>query len=256
MSERNRVHPDAVAHWIAGAERVVALTGAGISTDSGIPDYRGPQGLWTRNPKAEQLSSLRHYLGDPEVRELAWQSRVASPVWSAQPNRAHHALVELERQGRLHALITQNVDELHQAAGTDPAKVIEVHGTMHRVVCWDCGEKAPMERALARVRNGEADPACRSCGGILKSDTISFGQALDPATIDRAFAAAEAADVLVCVGTSLQVYPVASVVPRAKSVGARIVIVNGQPTGMDALADAVLLGPIAELLPWICGIEP
>ena len=242
-----------VRGWIAKAERVVALTGAGISTDSGIPDFRGPQGVWTRNPKAEKLSDIRYYMSDPEVRRLSWQSRLENPAWNARPNAGHHALVELERRGKLHALITQNIDELHQQAGNSPEKVIEVHGTLRQVVCMSCGERAPMERALARVRAGEADPPCRSCGGILKSATISFGQALVPEVIDRAMQAAGEADVLLAVGSSLQVYPIAGAVPLAKRAGARLVIVNAEPTPFDDLADAVFNGSISAVLPRLLG---
>jgi NAD-dependent deacetylase len=239
--------------WIEGAQRVVALTGAGISTDSGIPDFRGPQGLWTKNPKAERLSDIRYYMSDPEVRRLSWQSRLEHPAWSAQPNRGHLALVELERRGKLHALITQNIDELHQLAGNSREKVIEVHGTVRQVVCMDCGERAPMEKALARVRAGEADPPCRSCGGILKSATISFGQALVPGVIDRAMQAASEAQVLLAVGSTLQVYPVAGAVPAAKAAGAKLVIVNAEPTAFDDLADAIFNEPISEVLPKLVG---
>ena len=238
--------------WIEKARRVVVLTGAGISTDSGIPDFRGPQGVWTKNPKAEQLSDIRYYMSDPEVRRLSWQSRLEHTAWQARPNAGHQALVELERRGKLHALITQNIDELHQVAGNSPEKVIEVHGTMRKVVCMSCGERAPMEKALARVRAGEADPPCRSCGGILKSATISFGQALVPEVIDRAMQAAGEAEVLLAVGTSLQVYPIAGAVPLAKRAGARVVIVNGEPTPFDGLADAVLNDSISAVLPALC----
>jgi len=241
-----------VRGWIGKARRVVVLTGAGISTDSGIPDFRGPQGVWTRNPKAEKLSDIRFYMSDPEVRRLSWQSRLEHTAWQAQPNAGHQALVELERRGKLHALITQNIDELHQVAGNSPEKVIEVHGTMRKVVCMSCGERAPMEKALARVRAGEADPPCRSCGGILKSATISFGQALVPEVIDRAMQAAGEAEVLLAVGTSLQVYPIAGAVPLAKRAGARVVIVNGEPTPFDGLADAVLNDSISVVLPALC----
>jgi NAD-dependent deacetylase len=241
-----------VKTWIGKAQRIVALTGAGISTESGIPDYRGPQGVWTKNPAAEVQSTLQNYLADPKVREAAWRSRLSSPAWTAQPNRGHLALVELERRGKLHALITQNIDELHQIAGNSADRIIEVHGTMRRVMCWGCGQRTPMTDVLQRVRDGEADPACRACGGILKSDTISFGQALVPAVIGRAMSAAAEADVLLAIGSSLQVYPVAGAVPLARDAGARIVIMNNQPTPMDSLADAVLAGPIGELLPAVC----
>jgi NAD-dependent deacetylase len=242
-----------VRAWIDAAQRVVALTGAGISTDSGIPDFRGPQGVWTKNPKAEKLSDIRYYMSDPEVRRLSWQSRLANPAWQAQPNAGHLALVELEQRGKLHALITQNIDELHQQAGNSPEKVIEVHGTMRKVVCMSCGERAAMEKALARVRAGEEDPSCRTCGGILKSATISFGQQLVPEVIDRAMQAAGEAEVLLAVGTSLQVYPIASVVPLAKRAGARVVIVNAEPTPMDELADAVFNDSISAVLPRLLG---
>jgi len=242
-----------VSRWIREAQRIVALTGAGISTDSGIPDFRGPQGVWTTNPKAEKLSDIRYYMSDPEVRRLSWQSRLEHPAWSARPNAGHLALVELERRGKLHALITQNIDELHQLAGNSPDKVIEVHGTMREVVCMSCDERAPMEKALARVRAGEEDPPCRSCGGILKSATISFGQQLVPEVIDRAMQAAAEADLFLSVGTSLQVYPIAGAVQVAKRAGARLVIVNAEPTPFDDMADAVFSKSISEVLPAIVG---
>lgn len=244
---------ETVRAWVDDAQRVVALTGAGISTDSGIPDFRGPQGVWTKNPKAEKLSDIRYYMSDPEVRRLSWQSRLEHSAWRAQPNAGHRALAALESRGRLHALITQNIDELHQAAGSAPEKVIEVHGTMRKVVCMSCGERAPMEKALARVQAGEADPPCRSCGGILKSATISFGQQLVPEVIDRAMQAAAAADLFLSVGTSLQVYPIAGAVQIAKRAGARLVIVNAEPTPFDDLADAVFNESISEVLPKLLG---
>ena len=244
-----RVVIDRVRAWIDAADAVTVLTGAGISTDSGIPDFRGPQGVWTKNPAAEKASTLEHYLGDPEVRKQAWRNRLTSPAWQAEPNAGHRALVELERRGKLHTLVTQNIDELHQRAGADPAKVVEIHGTMRQVVCWDCGERAPMERALERVRNGEEDPPCRSCGGILKSATISFGQSLVPEDLARAEQAALACDLLLAVGSSLTVYPAAAMVPIAKQAGAVVVIVNAEPTPFDGIADAVLHEPISEVLP-------
>jgi NAD-dependent deacetylase len=244
-----------VREWVGAAERIVALTGAGISTDSGIPDFRGPNGVWTKDPAAEKTATLANYLGDPEVRRTSWVNRVTSPAWTAEPNAGHRALVELERRGKLLALVTQNIDELHQRAGQDPERVIEVHGTMRRYQCWGCGDTGPMEVMLERVRAGDPDPACQTCGGIVKSATISFGQPLVPAVIDRALRVAEAADLLLAVGSSLQVYPAANVVPRARAAGARVVIVNGQPTEMDHLAHALLIGPIGELLPRVVGLS-
>ncbi len=240
---------DTVRAWIAAARRIVVLTGAGISTDSGIPDFRGPQGVWTKNPGAEKMATLQHYLADPDVRRRAWQSRLESPAWHARPNAGHHALVALERLGTLDTLITQNVDGLHQLAGSSPGRIVEIHGTLREVVCLSCGARAPMDTALARVRAGEQDPACRSCGGILKSATISFGQALVEADLLRAQHAARRADLLLAIGTTLSVWPVAGVVPAAKNAGARVVIVNAAPTDMDEMADAVFREPISEVLP-------
>jgi len=237
------------------AKRIVVLTGAGISTESGIPDFRGPQGVWTKDPRAEKLSNIHYYVADPEVRRKSWQSRLAHPAWSARPNAGHAAIVELERHGKLHALITQNIDGLHQKAGNSPERVIEVHGTVHKVVCLSCGRKGPMQATLERVRSGESDPACKDCGGILKSDTISFGQALVPEVIERAMQAAAEADLLLSVGTSLKVYPIAGAVPAAKHAGARVVIVNAEPTPFDGIADAVLRDSIGETLPRIVGMS-
>ena len=244
---------ETVRSWIDAAERVVALTGAGISTDSGIPDFRGPLGVWTRNPGAEKLATLQHYLADPDVRRRAWRSRLESPAWQAKPNAGHLALVTLERRRKLHALITQTVDGLHLAAGSSPERVIEIHGTLREVLCLDCGERTPTERVLARVHAGEADPPCRSCGGILKTATISFGQGLVAGDLARSARAARSSDLLLAVGTKLSVWPIASVVPVAKEAGARVVIVNAEPTEMDELADAVLRGSISELLPRVVG---
>lgn len=244
---------DMVRRWIDDAARIVALTGAGISTESGIPDFRGPQGLWTTNPAAEKLSNIHYYMSDPEVRKLSWKGRLDHPAWHAVPNAGHRAIVELERRGTLHAVITQNIDGLHQRAGSSPEKVIEVHGTLHDVVCMHCAWRGPMPQVLARVRAGEEDPPCEVCGGILKSATISFGQPLVPEIISRAMRAAEQADLLLAVGTSLQVYPVAGAVPLAKAAAARVVILNAAPTPFDEIADAVFRHPIGEILPQLCG---
>ena len=244
---------DRVRGWIDSAERIVALTGAGISTDSGIPDFRGPQGVWTRDPRAEKLSDIRYYVSDPEIRKLSWQSRLDHPAWKAQPNLGHRALAALERRGKLHALITQNIDGLHLRAGNSPGRVFEVHGNVHRAMCLSCGWRGAMQDVLARVRAGEDDPPCGECGGILKSDTISFGQALIPEVIEGAMCSAREADLLLAVGSTLQVYPVAGAVPLAKDAGARIVIMNAQPTAFDDVADAVLTMSIGEALPFICG---
>lgn len=238
-----------VARWVGEAERIVALTGAGLSTDSGIADFRGKNGVWTKNPAAEKASTLDHYLSSTEVRAAAWQMRLRSPAWAAEPNAGHRALVDLERQGRLRAIVTQNTDGLQQLAGSDPRRVVEMHGTMRRVHCIDCGDEADMRRALDRVEAGEADPPCRTCGGILKSSTILFGEGLRGADVDAAEAAARECDLLLAVGTTLAVYPVAFLPTVAARAGARLVIVNGRRTEQDDLAAAVLRGSISAILP-------
>src|SRR5438552_18468793 len=247
---------DIVRRWIDESGRIVALTGAGISTESGIPDFRGPQGVWTKEPKAERLSNILEYMSNAEVRKLSWKSRLDHPAWQARPNAGHLALVELERRRKLHALVTQNIDGLHQQAGNSPEKVIEVHGTMLQAMCMDCDWRGAMQPVLDRVRAGEEDPDCERCGGILKSATISFGQPLIPEVIERAMQAAADAELLLAIGSSLQVYPVAGAVPAAKQAGARVVILNAQPTPFDDIADAVLRMPIGEVLPRLCGSAP
>lgn len=233
----------------AAGARVVVLTGAGISTDSGIPDFRGPNGVWTKNPEAEKLATLDVYLADEEIRRKAWQNRLRSEMWRAQPNAGHRALVDLERRGALHTLITQNIDGLHQAAGSDPSLVIEAHGTIHEVTCMSCGDRGPMRPTLDRVDAGEADPRCLLCHGILKSATISFGQSLVEEDIIRAFEASAEADVFLAIGTSLAVYPIANTVELAIRGGAALIILNAEPTSFDRAADVVLHAPIAEVLP-------
>ncbi len=246
---------ETVRAWVESAQKIVVLTGAGISTESGIPDFRGPQGVWTRDPDAEKLSDIRYYVADPEIRKKAWQSRLAMPVWRAEPNAGHRALVELEQRGKLHALITQNIDGLHQKAGNAAERVVEVHGTVHRVVCLECAWSAPAPEVLDRVRSGETDPACGECGGVLKSATISFGQNLVPEVIDRAMRVAAEADLFLSIGTSLQVYPVAGTVQQARTAGARVVILNAEATPFDGIADAVFATPIGATLPRLIGAE-
>ena len=181
---------ETVRRWIAESDTVVVLTGAGISTDSGIPDFRGPQGVWTKNPQAEKTATIDHYMGSSEVRRESWKRRAHSKYPEREPNAGHLALAELERRGNLDTLITQNVDGLHAKAGTSLERLVEIHGNVREVMCMDCGERAAMERALARVRDGDEDPACRSCGGILKAATISFGQGLVQEDLLRAERAA------------------------------------------------------------------
>lgn len=241
---------------VARSERIVVLTGAGISTDSGIPDFRGPNGLWTKDPEAEKASHIDTYVSDPAVRRRNWERRADGSLWAdVEPNDGHRALVALQERGSLHTLITQNVDELHQRAGIDVRRVIEIHGTTRKAACLGCEYRVEMEVVLERVRSGEPDPDCPGCGGILKSATISFGQSLVAEDLLRAQAAAEACDLLLAVGTSLGVYPIANVVPVAARNGAKVVIVNAEPTPFDALAAAVVPGSISHVLPVICGAK-
>ena len=238
-----------VRRWVDEAKCVVVLTGAGISTDSGIRDFRGPKGVWTKNPEAEKMATIQHYMAEPEIRRRSWQQKLAMAGAAREPNAGHRALVALHERGKLHTLITQNVDGLHQDAGIPPEIVVEIHGTLREFICMKCGDRGPMELALERVRAGEEDPACQRCGGILKSATISFGQGLVAEDLERAEHAANECDLMLAIGTTLSVYPIAGVVPVAKRTGARVVILNAEPTAMDELADAVLQGGISEILP-------
>jgi NAD-dependent deacetylase len=238
-----------VAGWLHAATRVSVLSGAGISTESGIPDFRGPQGVWTRNPAAQALFTLDNYLADPAVRELAWRNRLSHPAWDARPNPGHRALVDLERSGRLGAIVTQNIDGLHQRAGSDPARVIEIHGTLFEVDCLSCGQRTRMRENLDRVVAGEPDPACLVCGGIQKAATISFGESLKVDVLRAATREAAHCDLLLAVGTTLQVQPAAGLAKVAVAAGARLVIVNRDPTPYDDLASALLREPIGQTLP-------
>lgn len=231
------------------ASRIVAMTGAGISTESGIPDFRGPNGVWTTNPAAQRMFTLQSYVSDPEVRERSWQLRLRHPGWTARANPAHEALVELERDGRLHAIITQNIDGLHQRAGSAPERVIELHGTMFETVCLSCSDRRDMREALARVRAGETDPPCEGCGGIIKSATISFGQSLDTEVLIRGRDAVSSCDLLLVAGSSLTVHPAAGLVGRAAQSGAEILVCNASPTPYDNVAAALVREPLSEVLP-------
>jgi NAD-dependent deacetylase len=238
-----------IAGWLRDANFVVGLTGAGISTESGIPDFRGPQGVWTKNPAAEKTATLQYYMSDPEIRRRAWQNRVNSEMWSATPNAAHRALVDLERKQRLHALVTQNVDGLHHAAGQTPDLVVEIHGNVREAKCMSCGWRGPMQETLDRVRSGEDDPGCTECGGILKSATISFGENLVPDDLERSQMAAARADVFLALGTSLGVYPAAALPEIALRNGARLIVMNAEDTPFDRVADAVVREQLGEVLP-------
>ena len=240
---------DAVASWIRDARQIVVLTGAGISTESGIPDFRGPQGVWTKNPGAEKTANLQYYMSDPDIRKRSWQNRLSSEMWRAEPNSGHRALADLERKAALHTLVTQNIDRLHHKAGTSPERVIEIHGNAHEVKCMSCTFRGPMDETLERVRAGEEDPRCLGCGGILKSATISFGENLVPADLERAQLAAQGSDVFLAIGTSLTVYPAAALPEVALNAGARLVVMNAQDTPFDGVAAAVFNEELGTVLP-------
>ncbi len=240
-----------LAAWLREVRQLAVLTGAGISTDSGIPDFRGPEGTWTKNPGTERLSTYQNYMADPELRRRSWQNRLAHPAWAAEPNPAHRALARLACSAIDTQVITQNIDGLHQRAGTPHERVIELHGTMFSVVCTGCGDRTTMAAALDRVRAGEDDPPCQRCGGILKSATVMFGQALGPGVFDRAAAAATYCDLFLAIGSTLTVEPAASLCAVAAEAGASLVIVNRDPTPYDQAATAIIRDPIGLAVPRI-----
>lgn len=234
---------------MTGKPLVAILSGAGVSTDSGIPDYRGPNGLWRRDPDAEKLVTYAYYMGDPEIRRRSWRMRRETAALHAEPNAAHRAVAELERRGVPVRVITQNVDGLHQLAGVSARKVLELHGTARAYVCTGCRVRGPMADALARLDAGEDDPPCLECGSVLKPATVMFGESLDPVVLGEAVAVSEACQVFVAVGTSLQVQPAAGLAGVAVDHGARLVVVNAEPTPYDDLADEVVREPIGTALP-------
>lgn len=242
----------AARRLVAAAQHIVVLSGAGISTDSGIPDFRGPQGVWTKNPAAEKASDIHHWVSDAALRRTVWQARVdARDAPAPRPNAGHRALVDLEHTGRVDLVVTQNIDGLHREAGTSPSLLVEIHGTSRQAVCLACGTRLAMPDVLARVEAGEDDPTCQMCGGMLKSATISFGQGLVEADLDRALHAAQTCDLLFAVGSTLSVYPIAGMVPLAARAGAHIVIANGEATDFDGIADVVVRGALSDVLPQI-----
>ncbi|MFK4546534.1 NAD-dependent deacetylase [Streptomyces tendae] len=234
---------------MTGKPLVAILSGAGVSTDSGIPDYRGPNGLWRRDPEAEKLVTYEYYMADPEIRRRSWLMRRDTAALHAEPSAAHRAVADLERRGVPVRVITQNVDGLHQLAGVSACKVLELHGTARACVCTGCGARGPMADVLARIEAGEDDPPCLDCGGVLKSATVMFGERLDPVVLGEAVAISQACQVFVAVGTSLQVEPAAGLAGVAVEHGARLIVVNAEPTPYDDLADEVVREPIGTALP-------
>lgn len=248
-----RTHDDAAmerAHRIlASADAITVLTGAGISTDAGIPDFRGPEGLWTKNPAAERASTIQHYLTDDEARRASWRMRLDTRLVNAQPTAGHHALVDLEKQGRLGHLATQNVDGLHRKAGTTPSLLTEVHGSVSGIMCVSCDWRGEVQPVLDRVRSGDDDPRCETCGGILKTTVVMFGEMLPEGAMEDCIAAVDRADAFLAVGTTLEVGPINSMAFRARTKGLPVVVVNRGETAADAFADAKVEASISEVLP-------
>ncbi len=241
--------PTLVPEWAREVRRVVVLSGAGVSTDSGIQDFRGPSGVWTLSPGTQAKYTYQAFLADPALRGRYWQSRHEHPVWRAEPNAAHLAVARLSSSDIDTTVVTQNTDGLHQRAGT-PA-VIELHGTMHEVLCVECGHRGPTTEVLARMDAGEATPPCRECGGILKTASTMFGQTMSPAVFARAERAVTTCDLVLAVGTTLLVEPAGSLCASAVRGGARLVIVNWDPTPYDGIATEIIRDPLGEALPRI-----
>lgn len=239
------------AKFIAQSSRIVGFTGAGISTESGIPDFRSPNGIWANNRMIEYQEFITSRAGRIEY----WRQKVA--MWpemrDAEPNAGHRAFAELERQGRLRAMITQNIDGLHQRAGN--TNVIELHGTTVECECLTCGARISMDEAVARVEAGDLAPECDACGGLLKPATISFGQSMPALAMKAAVEACQDCDVFVVAGSSLVVYPAASLPELAKQCGAALIIINRTPTPLDGIADLVVNEEIGKALPKLVGFE-
>lgn len=235
------------AGLLRAARRVFVLVGAGMSTESGIPDFRGPRGLWRTNPAAQRVFDIDAYLSEREVRRVAWQMRLSSPIRTARPNAGHLALATLAESGRTVTIATQNIDGLQQMAGS--SDVLELHGTFWRSVCLGCGDRRGIEEVFRRLDSGEEDPDCRACGAILRTDTVAFGQELDPDVLSAAWHAAADCDVAMAIGSSLGVHPAAGLCEVAASGGGDLIILNAEPTPYDDIATAVIRRPIGEVLP-------
>jgi len=237
--------------WIAGSQNIIGFTGAGISTESGIPDFRSPNGVWARNRMIEYQEFVSSRAGRIEY----WRQKVESwpAMRDAAPNAGHGAFVELERQGKLQAMITQNIDGLHQRAGQSPALVIELHGTTAEASCLSCGCRIPMDEAIRRIQLGDPAPECEKCGGFLKPATISFGQAMPERELARAMQLSQSCEVFIAAGSSLVVQPAALLPLVAKQSGARLIIINRAPTPLDDVADLVLREEIGKTLPTLIG---
>jgi NAD-dependent deacetylase len=236
-----------VAQMITAAKKVVVFTGAGVSTESGIPDFRSPGGLWTKYDPDD--FTIDKFLGSAATRKKMWQRlREGGLLEDAKPNAAHYAIVEIEKMGKLSSLVTQNVDNLHQKAGSNPEKIYELHGNMQMLVCLNCRERYPIAIVKESYAFSEDVPTCDYCRGILKPDVIFFGEALPQETLARATQEASECDLMIVIGSSLVVYPAAYIPVYAKQSGARLVIINIGPTEQDHNADVLINAPAGETM--------
>ncbi len=255
MVTRRLVAAEALSSLIRRSERIVAFTGAGISTESGVPDFRSPGGVWTRYDPRD--FTFERYVASADVRANSWAMRREFLGTVPAPNAAHLALARLHEAGRSLGVVTQNIDGLHQLAGSP--NVVEIHGTAREVMCIGaapvsgipagCGFRAPHTWAFDLVDAGDPDPSCPDCGGLVKSATVSFRQVLFPGVLEAAAALVERADLVLAIGSSLQVYPAAVLPEHAVQAGATLAIVNDEPTPLDSLADVVVRGRAGEVLP-------
>ena len=238
-----------VARLILEAEKVSVFTGAGVSTESGIPDFRSPGGIWSRYDPED--FTIQRFVADKEARKRNWEVRKELVSADYQPNPAHHAIRELEELGKLSCVITQNIDGLHHAAGNTEEKIIELHGTIKFAKCMDCNDRLLLTDVLERFDKGETDPHCKKCGGLLKAATVAFGEAMPQDKMRRAELCSRECDLFIVIGSSLVVYPAASMPIIAKQAGAKLVIINFAPTNMDSQADVVIhekAGPVMEAI--------
>jgi len=229
---------DRLARWIVEAKSVAVFTGAGVSTESGISDFRSPGGIWSRYDPED--FTIQRFISDKEARKRNWRLRRELVTAGYQPNPAHHAIAALERMGKLSCVITQNIDGLHHAAGNSEDKIIELHGAIKFTKCLECDDRLPMVEVLQRIDDGEEDPHCRKCGGLIKAATVSFGEAMPVREMQRADECSRSCDLFIVIGSSLVVYPAAGFPMVAKRAGARMAIINYTATDMDSEADLVI----------------
>jgi NAD-dependent deacetylase len=236
-----------IAELILQSKKLVVFTGAGISTESGIPDFRSPGGIWTKFDPDD--FTIQKYMSNPATRLKQWVHMVEDGLMiNAQPNRAHYAVAELEKMGKLQCVITQNVDNLHQKAGNSPDRIFELHGTMSWARCLDCGRRFSIHAILDRFRADRANPVCEVCSGTVKPDVIFFGEALPEEALSLSVSHSRSCDLFIVIGSSLIVYPAAFMPVYAKESGAKLVIINNSSTDMDSQADVVVGGSAGAIM--------